>query len=80
LADDAVAAVAAAAERAAISPQRLVRDLVALCCYALAHEHTLRPALGLKPREDVFREEQKRHLADLVRALTRSEGACKPPR
>ena len=69
-ADDAVMAVAPAAEQAGISPQRLALDLIALCWYPLAHEHTLLPALGLKPREDAFLEEQKRHLAELVRAIT----------
>jgi AcrR family transcriptional regulator len=69
-ADNAVTAVAPAAEQAGISPQRLVLDLVALCWYPLAHEHTLLPALGLKPHEDAFLDEQKRHVADLARAIT----------
>jgi TetR/AcrR family transcriptional regulator len=79
-ADDAVAAVAPAAERAGISPQRLVLDLVALCWYPLAHEHTLLPALGLNPREDAFLAEQRRHLAALVSAMTRAKEMDEPPR
>src|SRR5689334_720056 len=39
--NEAVAALAPAAERAGISPQRLVLDLAALCWYPFAHEHTL---------------------------------------
>lgn len=73
LADHAVAVVAPAAERAGLSPQRLVLDLVALCWYPLAHEHTLLPALGMKPRDPAFLDEQKRHLLDLVRAMTRQD-------
>ena len=72
-ADDAVTAVTPAAAQAGVSPQRLVLDLVALCWYPLAHEHTLLPALGLDPREGTFIEEQKRHIADLVRAITRAQ-------
>jgi TetR/AcrR family transcriptional regulator len=70
LVDDALAAFAPAAELAGMSPQRLVLDLIALCWYPFAHEHTLGPALGMKPRDPAFLDEQKRHLADLVRALT----------
>ena len=72
LADDAVAVFTPAAQQAGLSPQRLVLDLVALCWYPLAHEHTLLPALGMKPRDAAFREAQKRHLADVVIALTRA--------
>jgi AcrR family transcriptional regulator len=71
-ADDAVTAVAPAADRAGISPQRLVLDLVALCWYPVAHENTLLPALGMKPRDPAFLEDQKRHLSDLARAMTRA--------
>jgi TetR/AcrR family transcriptional regulator len=70
--DEAVAALAPAAEKAGVSPQRLVLDLVALCWYPFAHEHTLLPALGLKARDPGFLDEQKRHLADIVRSLTRT--------
>jgi TetR/AcrR family transcriptional regulator len=69
--DEAVAAVGPAAEKAGISPERLVLDLVALCWYPFAHEHTLLPALGMKARDPAFLDEQKRHLGDLVRAMTR---------
>jgi AcrR family transcriptional regulator len=67
---EAVTALAPAAEKAGISPQRLVLDLAALAWYPLAHEHTLLPALGIKARDPAFVEEQKQHLGDLVRAMT----------
>jgi TetR/AcrR family transcriptional regulator len=69
---DAVAALTPAAEKAGVSPQRLVLDLVALCWYPFAHEHTLLPALGLRARDPAFIDEQKQHLADLVRAFIRT--------
>jgi AcrR family transcriptional regulator len=68
---EAVAALAPAAEEAGISPQRLVLDLAALAWYPFAHEHTLLPALGINARAPAFVDEQKRHLGDLVRAMTR---------
>jgi AcrR family transcriptional regulator len=71
-ADEAVAALTPAAERAGISPQRLLLDLAALCWYPFAHEHTLLPALGMQARDRAFLDEQKGHLGDLVRALTAS--------
>jgi Tetracyclin repressor-like, C-terminal domain len=71
--DEAVAALRPAAEKAGISPQRLVLDLAAICWYPFANEHTLMPALGMKARDPAFLEEQKRHLGDLVRAMTRPE-------
>jgi TetR/AcrR family transcriptional regulator len=71
--DEAVAALGPAAEKAGISPQRLVLDLAAICWYPFAHEHTLMPALGMKARDPAFLEEQRRHLGDLVRAMTRPE-------
>ncbi len=67
--DDAVGALAPAAAEAGVSPQRLVLDIVALCWYPFAHEHTLVPALGLDPREPSFAVEHRRHLGELVRAL-----------
>ena len=70
--EEAVAALAPAAEKAGISPQRLVLDLAALCWYPFAHEHTLLPALGMKARDPAFLAEQKRHLLELVRAMTRA--------
>ena len=71
--EEAVAALAPAAEKAGISPQRLVLDLAALCWYPFAHEHTLLPALGMKARDPAFLAEQKRHLLELVRAMTRAK-------
>lgn len=69
--DEAVAALAPAAEKAGISPERLVLDLAAICWYPFAHEHTLMSALGMKARDPAFLDEQKRHLGDLVQAMTR---------
>jgi AcrR family transcriptional regulator len=69
--EEAIAALAPAADKAGISPQRLMLDLTALCWYPFAHEHTLLPALGIKARDPAFLNEQKRHLGDLVRAITR---------
>ena len=65
-----LAAVGPAAEKAGITPERLVLDLTALCWYPFAHEHTLLPVLGMKPREPEFLDEQKRHIGDIVRAMT----------
>jgi AcrR family transcriptional regulator len=71
--EEAVVALRPAAEKAGISPQRLVLDLTALCWYPFANEHTLMPALGITARNPAFVDEQKRHLGNLVRALTRSK-------
>ncbi|HZT94992.1 MAG TPA: TetR family transcriptional regulator [Gaiellaceae bacterium] len=71
--DEAVAALKPAADKAGISPHRLVLDLAAICWYPFANEHTLMPALGINARDPAFLEEQKRHLGDLVRAMTRPE-------
>src|SRR5215210_240808 len=71
--EEGLAAVGPAAEKAGISPERLVLDLAALCWYPFAHEHTLLPALGMKARDPAFLDEHKRHLGDLVRALTGTE-------
>ena len=76
--DDAVGALAPAAAEVGVSPQRLVLDLVSLCWYPFAHEHTLVPALGMDPRDPSFPTEQRRHLGDLVRALAARRIA--PPR
>ena len=73
--EDARTALGPAAKKAGIAPERLLLDLVALCWYPFAHEHTLLPALGMKARDPSFLEEQKRHLVDLVRGMTRQ-----PPR
>ena len=77
---EAVEALAPAAEKAGISPQRLVLDLAALAWYPFAHEHTLLPALGINARTPAFVDEQKRHLADLVRAMTRPGRGRASPR
>jgi len=68
---EAVAALGPAAEKAGISPERLLLDLAAICWYPFAHEHTLMPALGMKARDPAFLDEQKRHLGELVQAMTR---------
>ena len=65
--------VTAAAEKAGVSPERLVLDLTALCWYPYANEHTLMPALGIKARNPTFLDEQKQHLGNLVRGMTRSK-------
>jgi AcrR family transcriptional regulator len=70
--EEAAAVLRPAADKAGISPERLVLDLAAICWYPFAHEHTLMPALGMKARNPAFLDEQKRHLGDLVRAITRS--------
>jgi hypothetical protein len=54
-----------------VSPQRLLLDVIALCWYPVAHEHTLLPALGMNPREPKFLEAHKRHIVELVTALSR---------
>ena len=69
--EEAVAALGPAVEKAGISPERLLLDLAALCWYPFAHEHTLMPALGINARDPAFLAEQKQHLGDLVRAMTR---------
>jgi TetR/AcrR family transcriptional regulator len=74
--DEGVAALGPVAEKAGVPPERLILDLTALCWYPFAHEHTFLPALGMKARDPAFLEEQKRHLGDLVRAMTRQ----RPPR
>jgi TetR/AcrR family transcriptional regulator len=69
--EEGIVALGPAAEKAGITPERLVLDLTALCWYPFAHEHTLLPALGMKARDPAFLAEQKRHIGDLVRAMTR---------
>jgi AcrR family transcriptional regulator len=68
--EEGLAALAPAAKKAGISPERLVLDLAALCWYPFAHEHTLMSALGINARDPAFLDDQKRHLGDLVRAMT----------
>lgn len=77
--EEALAALAPAAKKAGISPRRLVLDLAALCWYPFAHEHTLLPALGINARDPTFLADQKRHLGDLVRSMTRP-GRPRPTR
>ena len=69
--EEGIVALGPAAEKAGITPERLVLDLTALCWYPFAHEHTLLPALGMKARDPAFLDEQKRHIGDLVRAMMR---------
>jgi TetR/AcrR family transcriptional regulator len=69
--EEGIVALGPAAAKAGITPERLVLDLTALCWYPFAHEHTLLPALGMKARDPAFLDEQKRHIGDLVRAMTR---------
>jgi TetR/AcrR family transcriptional regulator len=66
--DDALVAFAPAARQAGITPQRLLLDVISLCWYPFAHEHTLLPALGMTPRDPKFLDEHKRHIAQLVTA------------
>jgi AcrR family transcriptional regulator len=67
--DDALAAFAPAAERTGISAQQLLLDVIALCWYPFAHEHTLLPALGMSPRDPAFLENHQRHIVRIVTAL-----------
>jgi AcrR family transcriptional regulator len=71
--EEAVVVLRPAAEKAGVSPERLVLDLTALCWYPFANEHTLMLALGIRARNPAFVDEQKRHLGDLVGAMTRSK-------
>jgi TetR/AcrR family transcriptional regulator len=63
---DALRAFAPAAERAGVSPQQLVLDVIALCWYPFAHEHTLLPALGMSPRDAKFVNDYKQHIVRIV--------------
>lgn len=69
--EEGIVALGPAAEKAGITPERLVLDLTALCWYPFAHEHTLLPALGMQARDPDFLDDLKRHMGDLVRAMTR---------
>jgi TetR/AcrR family transcriptional regulator len=71
---EAAAALGPVAAKAGVSAERLLLDLAALCWYPMAHERTLLPALGMTARDPAFLEEHKRHLGDLVRAMTGAEG------
>ena len=78
--DEGVAALRPVAEKAGVPPERLILDLTALCWYPFAHEHTVLPALGIKARDPAFLDEQKRHLGDLVRAMSRPRRQPPPRR
>jgi AcrR family transcriptional regulator len=67
--EDTVDALTPAAEKAGISPQRLVLDIFALCWYPFAHEHTLLPTLDMTPRDPDFLQEHKEHLVALICGL-----------
>jgi AcrR family transcriptional regulator len=71
---DTLDALAPAAEAAGVSAQRLLLDIIALCWYPFAHEHTLLPALEMKPRDPAFVEEHKRHVVALISGLTPKRG------
>jgi AcrR family transcriptional regulator len=64
--EDALTAFASAADFAGVSPQRLLLDVIALCWYPFAHEHTMLPALGMHPRDAAFLQEHKQHVVRLV--------------
>jgi AcrR family transcriptional regulator len=68
--EDALAAFAVPAERAGVSAQRLLLDVIALCWYPFAHEHTLLPALGMHPRDPAFLEDHKQHIVRMVTGLS----------
>jgi len=69
-ADDAVVGFGPLAQQAEVSPQRLALDIFALAWYPIAHAQTLPSALGMKPRGPAFLEEQKRHLINVLWAVT----------
>ena len=60
--EEAAVVLRPAAEKAGVSPERLVLVLDRVLLYPFANEHTIMPALGLKPRNPAFLDEQKRHL------------------
>jgi AcrR family transcriptional regulator len=64
--DEALLAFSPAARQAGISPQRLLLDVISLCWYPFAHEHTLLPALGMTPRDPEFVDQHKQHIVQLV--------------
>jgi AcrR family transcriptional regulator len=67
--EDALEAFTPAAERAGVSPELLLLDVIALCWYPFAHEHTLLPALGMHPRDPAFLDGHKQHIVRIVTAL-----------
>jgi AcrR family transcriptional regulator len=70
--EDTLLALTPAAEKAEISPQQLLLDIIALCWYPFAHEHTLLPALDMTPRDPVFLQEHKEHIVALICGLMRA--------
>jgi AcrR family transcriptional regulator len=70
--EDTLLALTPAAEKAGISPQRLVLDIIALCWYPFAHEHTLLPTLDMTPRDPLFLQEHKEHVVEMISALMRT--------
>jgi TetR/AcrR family transcriptional regulator len=67
--EDTLLALTPAAEAAGISPRRLLLDIIALCWYPFAHEHTLLPALDMTPRDPAFLREHKEPLVALICGL-----------
>ena len=67
--EDTLTALTPAAEKAGISPQQLLLDLIALCWYPFAHEHTLLPALDMRPRHPAFLQQHKDHVVRLIDGL-----------
>jgi TetR/AcrR family transcriptional regulator len=67
--EDTLLALTPAAEKAEISPQRLLLDIIALCWYPFAHEHTLLPALDMTPRDPTFLQEHQEHIVALLYGL-----------
>ena len=72
--EDTIDALTPAAEKAGISPQRLLLDIFALCWYPFAHEHTLLPTLDMTPRDPDFLHEHKEHVVALLCGLMRTGG------
>ena len=67
--EDTLLALAPTAEKAGTSAQRLLLIIFSLCWYPFAHEHTLLPALGMRPRDPAFLEEHKQHVVSLISGL-----------
>ena len=67
--EDTLLALTPAAEKAGISPQQLLLDIIALCWYPFAHEHTLLPTLDMSPRDPAFLQAHKEHLVELICGL-----------
>jgi len=78
--EDTLMALTPAAEKAGISPQRLLLDIIALCWYPFAHEHTLLPTLDMTPRDPAFLQEHKKHLVALICGLMPTGRKGRPKR